>query len=292
MNIQLTPVEFNGDTIFAVEQPDGIYIVAKPIAERFGLAWQRQLERLKSDPVLSEGVTTAVIPSPGGAQETTCLRLDLLNGWLFKIDSRRVKPEAREALIAYQRECYAVLFRHFQPTAAEMAPAPDEGIVTIAIPSEMAPDTLGEISSFVGEVRRTFNKAEAARVYNLLVPPALRAGRQQVIGGVTVGEGRACLEYLLGLDAGGRAVSDWLAEGQDSIPLNRVGLRVRDDGLFVANQTPVFAASRWSGGRHRAALSMLPGVHALTNPLMLMRRRDRGLLLTLGTIAEISHATI
>lgn len=80
MSPNLIPIEFHGDTIFAVEQPDGIYIVAKPIAERFGVVWARQLQRLKDDPVLSEDIHTMYIPSPGGMQETTCLRLDLLNG--------------------------------------------------------------------------------------------------------------------------------------------------------------------------------------------------------------------
>lgn len=37
MSSTLTPIEFHGDTILAVEQPDGIFIIAKPIATRFGL---------------------------------------------------------------------------------------------------------------------------------------------------------------------------------------------------------------------------------------------------------------
>lgn len=31
-------------------------------------------------------MVTTTMPSAGGAQETTCLRLDLVNGWLFTID--------------------------------------------------------------------------------------------------------------------------------------------------------------------------------------------------------------
>ena len=47
-------------------------------------------------------------------QETACLKLDYLNGWLFSIDSVRIKsPEVRERVQLYQRECYRVLYRYF-----------------------------------------------------------------------------------------------------------------------------------------------------------------------------------
>jgi hypothetical protein len=60
-------------------------------------------------------------PSVGGDQKTLALRLDMLNGWLFGISAARVKPELRETLICYQRECFDVLARHFgneQPRTA------------------------------------------------------------------------------------------------------------------------------------------------------------------------------
>lgn len=50
----------------------------------------------------------------GHGQETVCLRLDYLNGWLFTIESVRIKDELiRQRVQDYQRECYRVLFRHF-----------------------------------------------------------------------------------------------------------------------------------------------------------------------------------
>lgn len=111
---KIVTVDFRNDTLFAAERDDGIAVAVKPISDRLGLAWQSQLQRIKDDPILSEGITTIVMPSPGGPQETTCLRLDLVNGWLFKIDSRRVKDnETRARVLIYQRECYSVLFNHF-----------------------------------------------------------------------------------------------------------------------------------------------------------------------------------
>lgn len=103
-------------------------------------------------------------------------------------------------------------------------------------------------------------------------------------------DGRSCLSYLLGLDVGGRAVADWLADGQDNAALNRIGLRVQEDGLFVSHATAVFAGSRWAMGQHRVALSALDGVRPVTNPLTLMGDRVRGLTIPFALIAGGFHA--
>jgi hypothetical protein len=111
---RITTVEFYNDTLFAVERHDGVFVALKPICDSLGVAWNKQLERLKRDVILAEGMTIMVIPSPGGAQETTCLRIDLVNGWLFGIDEGRVRDdETRQQVLTYKRECHAALFRHF-----------------------------------------------------------------------------------------------------------------------------------------------------------------------------------
>ncbi len=126
----VTSVPFHGDTLFAVQADNVIFVAIKAIAVRLGLAWHGQFERIKRDPVLVEGIRVMRIPSASGDQETTLLRFDLLNGWLFGIDTRRVKPELRDRIITYQRECYRVLFDHFYGRAVaggavDPAPASD-----------------------------------------------------------------------------------------------------------------------------------------------------------------------
>lgn len=107
-------VEFRSDTLFAVERDDGVFVAVKPISDTLGLKWSGQHERLNRDPVLSEGIRVIGMPSVGGTQETTCLRLEMVNGWLFGIDESRVKDEEiRQRVLAYKRECYGVLFKHF-----------------------------------------------------------------------------------------------------------------------------------------------------------------------------------
>lgn len=113
----VTAVPFHDDTLFAVETDAGILVAIKPIAVRLGLDWKSQRNRISRDLVLSEGKAIMTLPSAGGMQETTLLRLELVNGWLFGIDTRRVKPEKRDAIITYQRECHRVLFEHFHDKA-------------------------------------------------------------------------------------------------------------------------------------------------------------------------------
>ena len=56
-----------------------------------------------------------------------CLSLEMINGWLFGIDASRVKPEIRETVLAYQRECYAVLYNYWHGKgAAGILTATDE----------------------------------------------------------------------------------------------------------------------------------------------------------------------
>lgn len=110
---KLTTIDFHDDTLFAVEDGANVFVAVKPISDGLGLKWSGQHDRLNRDPILAEGIRVTRMPSPGGEQETVCLRLDLLQGWLFGIDAARVKPEARDRVLAYKRECCAVLFAHF-----------------------------------------------------------------------------------------------------------------------------------------------------------------------------------
>lgn len=115
---RIVTVDFRDDTLFAVERDDGVFVALKPICDRLGLAWGSQYNRLMRDTILAEGIFIMKMPLPGGAQEMTCLRLELVNGWLFGIDESRVKPELHEAVLTYKRECYAVLAARFLPGRA------------------------------------------------------------------------------------------------------------------------------------------------------------------------------
>jgi hypothetical protein len=111
----IVTVNFRGDQLYGFENDDGTFVALKPIVESMGLDWSGQLQRIKRDAILAEGMV--IMPTPfgrGGNQDAVCLKLDLVNGWLFTIDTSRIKDEVvREKVILYQRECYSVLAKHF-----------------------------------------------------------------------------------------------------------------------------------------------------------------------------------
>lgn len=169
MSAKIITVDFRQDTLFAVERDDGVFVAVKPICDALGVAWQKQLERLKRDPVLSEGITMTVIPSPGGMQETTLLRLDLVNGWLFTIDESRVRDdETRQKVLTYKKECYGVLFRHFHGKhAAPSAPEFDVPRVT--------DEAEGPKVRMVTEARHSFGIPSACQLWIKLGLPVVPA---------------------------------------------------------------------------------------------------------------------
>ncbi|MEO5336894.1 MAG: phage antirepressor N-terminal domain-containing protein [Magnetospirillum sp. WYHS-4] len=114
MSANLISVPFQGDVLSYIVQDGEQMVPIKPICDALGLAWQVQHRKLSSN---SErwGVTIMVMQMPGDDQNrsVTCLPQRRLFGWLMTIHPNRVKPEARDKLIAYQQHCDEVLYRHF-----------------------------------------------------------------------------------------------------------------------------------------------------------------------------------
>lgn len=155
---QVHAVDFHGSRLATLEHNGEPYVAMRPIVEAIGLGWGAQFERIKHDPVLSGRVSTIEThDSMGRRQEMTCLPLKLLNGWLFKIDSRRVREDIRDRVVAYQTECYDVLSAYWSKGIAVRSDT--EGVVTELSPKAMR--ALGgmfkgivhkEIDTIVGEM--------------------------------------------------------------------------------------------------------------------------------------------
>ena len=96
---QLSIISFDG-------QP---YIPMRPIVESIGLDWKSQHSKIKDR--FSACVVEITIQLLGDTQnrEHTCLPLNKLFGWLMTISPNKVKPEIREKVIRYQKECDEVL---------------------------------------------------------------------------------------------------------------------------------------------------------------------------------------
>src|SRR5688572_646717 len=124
--IEQRDVDFYGDPLTAVliriGDRERAYIPIRPLCDFLGVDWASQRKRIMRDPVMAEEIQRVVIMTTHrGLQETLCLPLDYLNGWLFGINATRVKEELRTRLIQYQRECYQVLASTFsqRPLPAE-----------------------------------------------------------------------------------------------------------------------------------------------------------------------------
>ena len=162
----IVTVNFRNDTLFAVERDDGVFVAVTPICETLGMDAKKQRERINRDPILSEGGAMVALPSAGGMQETFCLRLDLVNGWLFTIDESRVKDEeTRNRVLSYKRECHAVLFQHFYGKHQKPAPVIEED------PAENESVKI----RLVNESRQVFGTQAAAQLWFKLGLPVVPA---------------------------------------------------------------------------------------------------------------------
>lgn len=121
-------VPFHGNNLCIVNHEGRPYVPMKPIVEGMGLSWEPQLRKLNQR--FSKGMIKMVIPTIGGAQETVCLAMHKLTGWLFSIMPNKVKPEIRDKVIQYQEECDDVLYEYW--TTGEVKAKPRKQVKQIA----------------------------------------------------------------------------------------------------------------------------------------------------------------
>ncbi|POY44101.1 hypothetical protein C3007_07225 [Avibacterium gallinarum] len=118
--ISTQTLQFHNQSLVTFEQNGTYYTAMKPICENIGLQWESQFNRIKRDDVLKSTVLIIrMVAEDGKERQMLCLPIQYLNGWLFGIDVKRVKPEIRETLITYKRECYQALFDYWNKGKAE-----------------------------------------------------------------------------------------------------------------------------------------------------------------------------
>jgi hypothetical protein len=147
----LVPVEqdeiiFYGHELVAVRLEDGrIAAVLRWLFESLNLDRAGQMQRIERKTALADGLVLVRVETTGGPQEMQALTLDVLPGYLFGIDENRVKAEAREDIILFQRECAKVLADHFTRKHPPALPAlADTTAATIII--EQIADLTGVIN--------------------------------------------------------------------------------------------------------------------------------------------------
>lgn len=111
-------VSVNETVIPIFQDRNESYVAIRPICDAIGVSFEPQFTRLKEDPILGSTITLSVmVGADGKNRKMQTIPLRYVFGWLFKIDSRNVKPEIQESILRYQRECYDILFDSFTSRA-------------------------------------------------------------------------------------------------------------------------------------------------------------------------------
>lgn len=108
----LSPVQFHGDTIFVVDHQGEPFAPMKPIIENLGLDWKAQQRKLSINHA-RWGMVNLTIPSTGGLQNTLCMPVRKLAGFLGTITPKKVREELRPKIVQYQNECDDALWNYW-----------------------------------------------------------------------------------------------------------------------------------------------------------------------------------
>ena len=129
----------------------------KPICEALGISHQAQIEKLKTDEILSSVVMLSITTGSDKKQyEMTTIPHMYVFGWLFTINPKNVKPEAKETVIRYKMECYKALYEHFFEKSQyieEKQSAIDEQSEIV----ETLNDSLSKAKSKLSEAKKKYN---------------------------------------------------------------------------------------------------------------------------------------
>lgn len=147
--LEIKRVPFMGTELIAARDNDGqIWAGVRWMCDGIGLnktQTNNQVEKIKTETVLSKGYGNFRIPTNGGMQETTCLKLDFVPLWLAKISITptmlQETPELADRLVEYQLKAKDVLAAAFLPG-----------------PHQLQPHTYPHKSSSVGEIQKLMHE--------------------------------------------------------------------------------------------------------------------------------------
>jgi len=177
--VQQQVVDFYGDPIPVAQAAEGeLYVPLRPLTDFLGLADAPQRRRVLRDPVLAARARAVQMTGSDGRKRIfLCLPLDLLPGWLFGIDTSRVRPELTEKLTRYRAECFRVLWNAFK---AEILPSPP--LASTLSGAELAVEIAGAVYALAQQqlaLERQLADEAAVR--------AALAGRHQALADYTRG---------------------------------------------------------------------------------------------------------
>jgi hypothetical protein len=89
-------------------------VPVKPICEALGIDSKSQMDKIQKDEILGSTVVLSTsVGADGKNREMSCIPFKFVFGWLFTINPKNAKAEAKEQIIKYKLQCYDALFNHF-----------------------------------------------------------------------------------------------------------------------------------------------------------------------------------
>ena len=149
-----------------VATSDEQLIPIRPICDALGIDFARQRKKIQEDEDLSSvGVLTPSTGSDGKQYEMLCLPIRYIFGWLFTINPKNVNPESQEAVKAYRRRCYDVLYNHFFGTQKRQL---EQNQIEISLLEELADlnQQQQQLKQTISEKRRKLDKLREERLKN------------------------------------------------------------------------------------------------------------------------------
>lgn len=114
-NQQQRSVTINGQLIPIYGVGPEAFVAIKPICVAIGVSIQTQLEKIKSDEILSKHLGFAKLTGPDGKNyEYRTIPLKFLAGWIISIEAKNVLDSAKEPLLDFKRRCYALISDNFK----------------------------------------------------------------------------------------------------------------------------------------------------------------------------------
>jgi len=108
-------IPFRNQDLTLFTRDRAAFAALRPICEGMGMDWSAQYRRIQRHEFLNQSsVIMATTGADGKQYEMVCLPVELIPFWLATAQPSRVdSPEAKQAIIEYQRDVARVLFEHY-----------------------------------------------------------------------------------------------------------------------------------------------------------------------------------
>lgn len=107
-------------------------VILKPIVEDvMGLSWPRQYAKISADQTACVAFKAIQVPGDDQVRRHMGVSLETFTIWLARLQPSRVADEARQIVVAYQREAARVLRNHFFGQRAEVVQRPADGLAVL-----------------------------------------------------------------------------------------------------------------------------------------------------------------